>query len=47
MNKSNVFEVSVTEKDKGKINEARLTKSFMDDCLEVARKLKKQEAENE
>lgn len=37
--KPNVFEVSVTEKDKEKINEARLTRSFLNECLEVAKKL--------
>ena len=39
--KPNVFEVSVTKKDKEKINEARLTKSFVDECLEVAKKLQR------
>lgn len=39
--RTNVFEVSVTKKDKEKINEARLTKSFVDECLEVAKKLQR------
>lgn len=39
--KPNVFEVSVTKKDIEKINEARLTKDFLDECLEVAKKLKR------
>lgn len=41
LTKPNVFEVSVTKKDKEKINEARLTKSFVDECLEIAKKLQR------
>lgn len=43
--KPSVFEISVDKKDfdkaKAEVNEVRLTKSFLDECLEVARKLRK------
>lgn len=39
--KPSVFEVSVTQKDKKIIDETRLTKSFLDDCLKVAEQLNK------
>lgn len=39
--KPNVFEVSVNKEEYEKINEARITRSFIDECLEVAKKLKK------
>lgn len=43
--KPSVFEISVDKKDFDKareeVNEVRLTKSFLDECLEVARKLRK------
>ena len=44
--KPSVFEVSVTQKEKEKIDEVRLTKSFLDDCLKVAKKLRKGNADN-
>lgn len=39
--KPNVFEVSVNKEEYEKINEARITKSFLEECLEVAKSLKK------
>lgn len=45
LTKTNVFEVSVTKKDKEKINEAQLTKPFVDECLEIAKKLQRGKAD--
>lgn len=39
--KPSVFEITVTPEEKEKINEPRLTKDFIDDCLKVAQKLKR------
>ena len=43
--KPSVFEVSVDKKDfdkaKEEVNEVRLTKSFLDECLETAEQLRK------
>ena len=40
ISKSNVFEVSINEKDKKKINGGRVTRSYINKCSEIVKRLK-------
>ena len=40
ISKSNVFEVSINEKDKKKINGGRVTRSYINTCSEIVKRLK-------
>lgn len=41
INKSGVFETKVTQEEREKINEVRLTQAFINECLEVSENLRK------
>ena len=40
ISKSNVFEVFINEKDKKKINGGRVTRSYINKCSEIVKRLK-------
>lgn len=42
ISKSNVFEVSINEKDKKKINGGRVTRSYINKCSEIVKRLEEQ-----